>query len=129
MTKLVAWLGGGLFVASLALTIWWYFVRFGDPPPEGGGMAAFGTNALLLTIFACHHSVFAREAVKRRLTFVPAAMMRSFYVWLASGLLILVLLLWQPIGGELYQIRGAPAILNAAVQAVGIGLIARAVSG
>lgn len=128
MRKLIAWLGGALFVLALALTAWWYFVQLGRPL-SGTGLPALAVDALLLTIFATHHSVFARDAVKRRLTFIPAAMMRSFYVWLASLLLILVVLWWKPVGGELYHVRGPLAIVNAALQAAGLLLIARAVSG
>jgi methanethiol S-methyltransferase len=126
--KAIGWLGGGLFVTSLALTAWWYFVRLGrvDPP---GGISALIVDTILLTIFACHHSVFARESVKVRLTVIPAPMRRSFYVWLASALLILVVVLWRPIGHELYRVTGPLAFLCAAVQAVGIALIVRAVSG
>src|SRR5262249_37142507 len=42
---------------------------------------------------------------------------------------ILVVLGWRPIGGDLYAIDGPLAFVNAAVQAFGIALIARAVSG
>jgi protein-S-isoprenylcysteine O-methyltransferase Ste14 len=124
----MAWAGGALFVASLALTAWWYFVQLGRVQP-GGSWSAIGVNAILLTIFATHHSLFARESVKRRLTVVPETMIRSFYVWVASALLILVVVLWQPVGGELYHVGGAWALVNAAVQAVGLLFIARAVSG
>lgn len=128
MTKVIAWLGGALFVASLALTAWWYFVRL-DRIQPGGGVPALAIDAILLTVFATHHSVFARESVKRRLTFVPEPLLRSFYVWLASALLILVVVLWRPVGGEWYRIGGALALVNAAVQAFGLLFIARSVSG
>jgi methanethiol S-methyltransferase len=129
MTKVIAWLGGALFVASLALTAWWYFVRLGQVQ-SGRGWSAVAVNAALLTIFATHHSVFARDAVKARLhAIVPEHMQRSCYVWLASALLILVVLWWRPVGGELYRVEGALAMANAAVQACGLLLIAHAVSG
>jgi methanethiol S-methyltransferase len=63
------------------------------------------------------------------LTMVPPPMLRSFYVWIASLLLIGVELAWRPIGGELYHTTGSLAFAHAAIQAVGIVLIARAVSG
>jgi methanethiol S-methyltransferase len=128
MTKLLAWLGGALFVTSLALTAWWYFVALRATRP-GGGARALAVDALLLAVFAGHHSLFARESVKARLAVIPETMTRSFYVWVASLLLIAVVLLWRPVGGEVYHIRGAVAFLNAAIQASGIALIARAVSG
>src|SRR5262249_40639808 len=128
MTKLLAWLGGALFVLSLALTSWWYFVALGRPQP-GGGPLALSFDALLVTAFALHHSVFARQSVKTRLTIVPQAMQRSFYVWIASALLISVVLVWRPIGGEIYHAIGPRAFGHAIVQAVGLVLIARAAAG
>ena len=128
MTKFLAWLGGALFVLSLALTSWWYFVALGRPQPPSGPLA-LSFDALLLTAFALHHSVFARESVKTRLTKIPPAMQRSFYVWIASALLILVVLAWRPIGGEIYRATGLEAVGHAIVQAVGLVLIARAVAG
>jgi len=128
MTKVIAWLGGALFVGSLALTAWWYFVALGWPTASDGA-SALVIDALLVTVFALHHSAFARDSVKRSLTFIPAPLQRSFYVWLASTLLMLTVLLWRPIGGEWYAIPGPLAFVNAAVQAAGIALIARAVSG
>src|SRR5689334_21488435 len=119
MSRLIAWAGGGVFVASLALCAWWYFVRLGDPLPRGGSTAVVA-NALLVTIFACHHSVFARDGIKRRLSIVPPSMMRSLYVWIASALFIAVVLLWQPIGGTIYDAPRPLSWLHAAVQVLGI---------
>jgi methanethiol S-methyltransferase len=81
---------------------------------------------MLITIFAFHHSLFARERVKewmgRR---VAPSLLRSVYVWIASLLLMLVCLLWRPIGGEIYRATGLLAIALAAVQLVGLGITAR----
>jgi methanethiol S-methyltransferase len=128
MAKCLAWLGGALFVLSLALTSWWYFVELGRPRSRGGPTALL-VDALLVTLFALHHSLFARDAVKRRLTMIPDEMRRSFYVWIASALLIVVVIAWRPIGGDLYDIDGLQAFGHAVVQAIGIGLIAKAVAG
>ena len=128
MSKLIAWLGGVLFVASLVLTAWWYFAASGQPRPFAG-WTTVAVDTLLVTLFAGHHSLFARERVKRALTFIPAPLVRSSYVWVASLLLILVLLLWQPIGGTLYSVTGPSRIVNAVVQAFGLIIIALAVSG
>jgi len=128
IAKLIAWLGGALFVASLALTAWWYFVASGRPAPFAG-WPAVAVDALLVTGFAFHHSLFARDSVKGRLTGIRPTLLRSSYVWVASVLLIAVLLFWRPIGATIYAVDGFRAGLHAAVQAVGIALIARAVSG
>jgi protein-S-isoprenylcysteine O-methyltransferase Ste14 len=128
MSKLIAWLGGALFVASLVLTAWWYFAASGQPRPFAG-WTPIAVDTLLVTLFAGHHSLFAREHVKRALTFIPAPLLRSSYVWVASLLLILVLLLWQPIGGTLYSVTGPSRIVSAVLQAFGLIIIALAVSG
>lgn len=128
MTKLLAWLGGAAFVGSLALTAWWYFVALGRPVPFAGWMPV-AIDALLVTLFASHHSLFARDFVKRALTAIPAPLLRSSYVWVASLLLVMVVLVWQPIGGTLYDVTGARGFAHALVQALGLWTIARAVSG
>ncbi len=128
MTKCLVWFGGALFVASLVLTAWWYFVTSGRPAPFSGWMPV-AIDAWLLALFAAHHSVFARDSVKQALTFIPPALLRSSYVWAASLLLIAVILFWQPIGGTLYAVDGPRAFVHAALQATGVGIIARAVSG
>lgn len=129
MIKLIAWCGGGVFVASLILTAWWYFVALGRQEPAAVSGAALSWNAALVTAFALHHSLFARDAIKRRLAVVPDRLLRSFYVWIASTLLIAVVLLWQPVGGELYRIEGVAAWLFVAVQLAGLSVMVKAVAG
>jgi methanethiol S-methyltransferase len=122
------WLGGAMFVGSLSICVWWFLVVLGRPTPPAGA-ASWIRDLLLFSTFAAHHSVFAREGVKRWLaSAVPAELMRSVYVWTASLLLIVVCLMWRPIGGELYNVRGFGAVLLALVQLAGVALIARAVA-
>jgi protein-S-isoprenylcysteine O-methyltransferase Ste14 len=74
--------------------------------------------------------VFAREHVKAVVArVVPERLLRSFYVWIASVLLILVCVLWVPAGADLYRTRGWLAIVHAGVQLYGVWLIAQAVRG
>jgi protein-S-isoprenylcysteine O-methyltransferase Ste14 len=54
-------------------------------------------------------------------------LLRSFYVWVASLLLIAVDLLWRPIGGTLYDISAWAAWPFGIVQLAGVGVIARSV--
>ena len=125
---MVAWLGGAAFVASLALVAWWYFARLGAVR-TGSGWASAVVDVLLITAFAAHHSVFARDSIKRRLSIIPERMMRSFYVWIASVLLAAVVLLWRPIGGALYDLGGAQAAAHAALQLFGLWIMVRSVAG
>jgi methanethiol S-methyltransferase len=126
--RLFVWLGGAIFVGSLSVCVWWFLVVLGRPARPAGA-APWIWDVLLFSTFAAHHTVFAREGVKRWLaSAVPAELIRSVYVWTASLLLILVCLMWRPIGGELFDVRGWGAILLAVVQLAGVALIARAVA-
>ena len=90
-------------------------------PPAG--WPAFAFDAVLITIFALHHSVFARDAVKTRvLSVVPEPLLRSVYVWIASALLVLVCAIWRPVGGEIYRAQGVLAVALAAIQVAGLWL-------
>jgi methanethiol S-methyltransferase len=122
------WAGGALFVASLGWCAWLYLVALGRSA-QPGGVAPLLTDFALISLFAFHHSLFARDVVKERLARrVPATMRRSTYVWVASLLLMLVCLAWQPIGGELYEATGLLAIALAAVQVAGFWITARGVA-
>jgi protein-S-isoprenylcysteine O-methyltransferase Ste14 len=73
--------------------------------------------------------VFARARVKQALArVVPERLLRSVYVWIASVLLMVACLAWQPVGGELYAVTGPRAIAHAAVQIAGLVFIARTVA-
>jgi len=122
-----AWAGGAAFVASLAWCVWWFLFVLGRRQPPSS-WPPFVVDTILVTIFALHHSVFAREPVKRAMTAaIPEDLLRSVYVWIASVLLILVCVLWQPLGGELYDIVGWRAVALAAVQVGGILVIVQSV--
>jgi protein-S-isoprenylcysteine O-methyltransferase Ste14 len=125
--RVFVWLGGTLFVASLALCTWWYVFVLATPgPPTGPRAPVF--DAILVAIFAGHHSLFAREPIKRLQTLIPARLIRSVYVWTASLLLILVCLAWRSVGGDLYDVSGLRAVAHAGVQVAGLWLIARSVA-
>jgi protein-S-isoprenylcysteine O-methyltransferase Ste14 len=124
MTRLFEWTGGALFVSSLGLCAWFYFVKLGaDVPRTGPG--ALVVDAALVTVFACHHSVFARDPIKEWLTILHPRLERPLYVWIASLLLAAVCLLWHSLGGQLYRVTGPRALVNGAVQVVGLLIIAR----
>src|SRR5262249_58634080 len=86
------------------------------------------SDAVLLTLSACHHSLFAREWVKRQLTPIPPHLRRSVYVWTASILLIAVCLLWQTLGGEVYRVTGAGGLALVVVQLAGLAFAAWSVA-
>lgn len=128
LERLFVWLGGGLFVTALALTGWSYALWLGRPQPWAG-WAPVIFNLGLVSIFALHHSLFARTRMKALLAALwPERLLRSLYVWIASVLLVLVCLFWRTIGGEVYH---APqswlTIVHALAQLTGVWLIARSV--
>ena len=133
MTKfgqVFVWLGGAAFAGSLALCAYAFMFlwsRVEAVPTRGVGQTAL-VDATLFTVFAAHHSIFARDAIKTWISRrVPARLIRSVYVWTASLLLALVVLAWRPIGGDLYHATGWTGYGHALVQLAGVGLIARAV--
>ena len=127
VARLFVWAGGAMFVGSLALTAWWYAVVLGGARPVTG-WTPIVFDVCLFSVFALHHSVFARPGVKAVMArAIPEALCRSVYVWTASLLLALVCLLWRPVGGELFHHQEWLAVIHAAVQVAGIALIALSV--
>src|ERR1700733_1589675 len=98
-TGLFIWTGGALFVASLGVCAYRYLFVWGRPSVPAAGLGPLGALAVdvaLLTLFAAHHSIFARGPVKARLArVIPTDLIRSVYVWIASLLLMSVCLLWR----------------------------------
>ena len=115
-------IGGGLvFAGSLAYFGWQYLHGFDAPPgPEARSIPAIAVDVLLFSLFALHHSLFARTGLKAAVTrTVPASLERSVYVWIASLLFIGVCAWWQPVAGEAWHLTGWAAVLCLAVQAAG----------
>jgi methanethiol S-methyltransferase len=121
----LAWGGAAIFVVSLACFSYSYlvtFARVAAATPPG----AIGVDVALFTIFALHHSAFARASVRARvMRLVPPALERSVYVWIASLLFIAVCALWQPVAGVFWRVEGPARALLWALQAFGVWLTLR----
>jgi methanethiol S-methyltransferase len=116
-------------VASLLWFMYCYLVRFGSNPGSGPVGSALAADVLLFSIFALHHSAFARSGIKERLSSaVTPVIERSLYTWTASVLFIAVCTWWQPVPGVLYEIQGAWRFFGYGLQIAAILLIARASS-
>jgi methanethiol S-methyltransferase len=144
---LFAWGGAAAFAASLAFFLYSYLVRFGRPAAGSSLVAPIVVDAVLFTVFALHHSLFARPFVKRRLFGVRpgpgpdrsrvrpgsergltppvSPLERPAYVWIASLLFIAVCAAWRSVPGELYRLTGVFATTAYAVLAAGIIMTAR----
>jgi methanethiol S-methyltransferase len=114
-----AWGGAAVFVASLLYFLFSYDVTFVSADSEGH-IGAVAWNTALFSVFALHHSVFARTGIRAAIQRAMPTLERSFYVWVASVLLIGVCLLWQPVAGEVWKLYGAPAYLLRLLHVAGI---------
>lgn len=128
--RVFVWMGGAAFAGSLALcayafTFLWSRV---DAVPLRSVSKTALVDVTLFSVFAAHHSIFARDSIKTWISRkVPARLIRSVYVWTASLLLVLVVLAWRPIGGDFYHATGWTGYGHALVQLAGVWLIARSV--
>ena len=130
VARAFAWLGGAAFVGSLGYLIYFYGVELGVPGDSDDAVLRNTTiNIVLFTVFALHHSVLARSGMKQQLLkLIPASAERSLYVWVASALLVLVCVLWQPLPGVVYQTSGATTIVLHLIQLLGVVLTIRGAS-
>lgn len=130
--RVVVWSGGALFVLSLAACAYMYLFVWATPAAVALAwkpLPGVAIDAALFTVFALHHSLFARRSIKHHVArIVPDRLERSFYVWIASLLLLVVLACWRPIAGEVFGVTGWRAVAHAAVQIGGVWLIARSVA-
>src|SRR5262245_1449958 len=125
MEHLFVWCGGALFVSSIAFCAYTYFVRWAEVAAHGGWLPLL-VNSTLVSVFAIHPSVFARDSAKRWVSrFVRERLVRSVYVWAAALLLFAVCGFWLPMGGEIYRARGWAAAVMTGIQLLGVLLIAR----
>ena len=128
MRSIFAWIGGALFVASLASFAFTYGITLGAPAPDDAPVAMpMVVNVTLFSVFAMHHSLMARTGAKAWITrTVPPALERSLYVWVASLLFLVVCWCWQPLPGWLWIASGPMAWVCRALPLLGAWLTFRA---
>jgi methanethiol S-methyltransferase len=117
-------LGGLLFfVEALLYFAYRYVVVFGRELTGTINARSIVADVTLFTVFALHHSLFARDTVRKRVTRSVGVLERSTYVWIASAMFIAVCAWWQPIAGAIWRID-QPAVvwLLRAAQLVGVWL-------
>jgi protein-S-isoprenylcysteine O-methyltransferase Ste14 len=113
-------MGAGLFVLSLSYFLYSYWTVFGQHTDGPLRTSVVVWNVVLFSAFALHHSVFAREPVRRMLTRSWPNLERSIYVWIASLLFIAVCKLWLPLAGVIWQIDGPLRLVPLVLQIGGI---------
>ena len=124
-----AWAGAALFAAALSYFLFTYVVTFGEITAGDITTPAIAVDVALFSVFALHHSVFARERVRGWIArAVSPRLERPMYVWAASLMLIAVCALWQPIPGAAWRIEGPAAWVFPIVQLAGVWLTLRSAS-
>ena len=120
--RMFVWGGAALFVASLSYTLFRYDESFRQVITGPLTSAPVLWNTALFSVFALHHSVFARTGVRTYIARRFASLERSIYVWVASALLIVVCALWQPVPGVMWRATGPLAVVLSILHIVGIVL-------
>jgi protein-S-isoprenylcysteine O-methyltransferase Ste14 len=115
----------GVFFATLLYAIG-FLGNFGVPKSIDSGRdgSIAGTLAIdgaLLALFALQHSIMARPWFKRAWTrIVPEPAERSTYVLFSSDALLLMFWQWRPIGGVIWKLDGAGAVIMLALYGAGL---------
>jgi protein-S-isoprenylcysteine O-methyltransferase Ste14 len=119
-------IGALLFFLSLVYFLFAYLITFGEVVEGSIEASALTWNGVLFTIFALHHSLFARTGARNLiLRVVPAELERSVYVWIASILFLIVCMLWRPVPGVAWRVEGALLWPLRLIQLFGIWLTLR----
>ena len=119
---------GGLIFFIDALLYFAYRYAFVFSREQAGpiGARAVTVDVILFTVFALHHSIFARDIFRKRITRSVGALERSTYVWIASSLFIAICAWWRPIAGAAWRIDQPLLVWTIrAAQFVGVWLTLR----
>lgn len=108
----LAWVG---FVVVMLWTVGFLagvvVPRTVDGPARTTTGFAVAANLALLGLFAVQHSVMSRREVKSWLRhWIPASLERTTFVLATEVCLLLLLVLWQPWGGQLWDVNGPAAV-------------------
>src|SRR5689334_22503820 len=126
--SLVTIVGGLGFAASIGYCAWTYFVTWRVPPAARFSVQHLALDVLLFVVFATHHSVTARPAIKAEIArLVGDGSVRTVFVLIVSVLLVIVCAAWQPVGGSVYRLPRLPADIVGGIQIAGVCLFALAV--
>ena len=115
----------GTFLYALAFVGGFLVPTTLDSPARMGFGAALAIDLGLLALFAVQHSAMARPAFKRWWTRIVATPLeRPIYVLASSLCLIAMFVMWQPLGGVVWDLQSPAARAVAyALFAFGWGLV------
>lgn len=115
-----AWAGALLFAASLVYFAYAYLVVFAGAGADGAWLGPALANSAMFSVFALHHSLFARTGLKNLVRrYAGPILERSIYTWVSSALFLLVCWAWQPVPGEVYRLHGAAWWVGVLAQVAG----------
>lgn len=121
IARAFSYAGGLLFAASIGYFLWFYLFGLEARANVGELDRALTRNVGLFSLFAVHHSVFARTRVRAWMAaHISPRLERSIYVWLASVSFGAVCLWWMPAGAPLWHAEGSARMALRALQLAGI---------
>ncbi|MDB4778037.1 isoprenylcysteine carboxylmethyltransferase family protein [bacterium] len=98
----------GVFLYSIVFIGNFWISHSLDGLPRMGFWPALAIDLGLLAAFAVQHSGMARSGFKEWLTrYVPEAAERSTYVLLSNVAVVLMFVLWQPLGGMVWSVENS----------------------
>ena len=110
----VMWAFWASFVVFLAeprqVLAWWPFPTIDRVASPGQPALAACIDLALVAVFGLQHSVMARPWFKRRvMSWIPKGLERATYVHMANVALFVLILLWQPIPAEVWNVEDSAA--------------------
>jgi protein-S-isoprenylcysteine O-methyltransferase Ste14 len=116
---------GGLvfFIDALVYFAYRFVGPFAVERAGGVDVRIIVFDVMLFSVFALHHSLFARDTIRKRITGLVGSLERSVYVWIASALFVAVCALWRPLAGATWRIDQPAAVWTLrAAQLAGVWL-------
>jgi protein-S-isoprenylcysteine O-methyltransferase Ste14 len=109
----VGWLGFSVVTLwTMAFLAGVVIPRTVDGPARVPTAWAVAADLSLLLLFAVQHSVMARRQVKSWLSRrIPKELERTSFVLATDICLVLLLVLWQPWGGQVWHVEGPAAVI------------------
>jgi protein-S-isoprenylcysteine O-methyltransferase Ste14 len=105
------WVSFVIFLAEPRQVLAWWPLPTIDrvASPEQLALAVC-IDLALVAVFGLQHSVMARPWFKRRImSWIPEGLERATYVHMANVALFMLILLWQPIPAEVWNVEGSAA--------------------